>query len=503
MGSRAKSRLFEEVAARRLEPVPADTRPVTEADVEGLPAPAQRYMHFAGVVGRPRDWSFVAHFTGRFRTGPGKRWMPCDAWQYNTAWPVARVYRIVLRAAGVPVLVGLDTYAAGRGRMRGRLAGLITVTRGSGREFDLGELVTWVNDALLLAPSMLLPPAAEWSPVDDRSFEVSVTDGPNTVTATASVDSDGRLVDFASSDRWYGAPEGPVRAEWRTPIGDWVRANGRAFPVEGAAVWHFGGGPFTYAEGHWAPGSIEYNVDAGVFEPGEGPRRWRSPAAHGARGAAEIGLALLLAPLRREAYDRWGAAPEETRAPMPGDELVPFPKLTSTRAVTIDASPEKVWPWLVQIGQGRGGFYSFDALENLVGCDIHSASRVVAGLQELHPGDLLRLAPGQAPGLRVALVDPPRSLVLAGTDPRTLQAGAGPGGPDRMASTWQWTLEALDAGRRTRLIARQRYTYPHRQAAFWRLLEPVDFVMEREMLRGIKARAEGRQGGARSALRAA
>jgi hypothetical protein len=82
---------------------------------------------------------------------------------------------------------------------------------------------------------------------------------------------------------------------------------------------------------------------------------------------------------------------------MPGDELVPQPKITSTRAITIDAPPHEVWPWLAQIGQGRGGFYSYDALENLVRCDIHSANRIIPRLQRLHPGDLILLAPAGDP----------------------------------------------------------------------------------------------------------
>jgi hypothetical protein len=79
---------------------------------------------------------------------------------------------------------------------------------------------------------------------------------------------------------------------------------------------------------------------------------------------------------------------------MPGDELVPQPVLLSTRAVTIDAPPSAVWPWLAQIGQGRGGLYSYDALENLMGLDIHSADTLVPESQQLAPGDLVRLGSG-------------------------------------------------------------------------------------------------------------
>ena len=94
----------------------------------------------------------------------------------------------------------------------------------------------------------------------------------------------------------------------------------------------------------------------------------RREVLEGAAGAVPVAVVLLTAPIARRWYNRWGATPPEVAGVMPGDELVPFPKLTSTRAVTIDAPPEQVWAWLVQIGQGRGSFYSFDALENLLKC---------------------------------------------------------------------------------------------------------------------------------------
>ena len=91
---------------------------------------------------------------------------------------------------------------------------------------------------------------------------------------------------------------------------------------------------------------------------------------------------------------------------MPGDELVSRPMMGYTRAITIDAPPDDVWPWLVQIGQGRGGLYSFDGLENLVGCDIHSADRILPDFQRLEVGDLIRLGPPGYPCFRVAQVEP-------------------------------------------------------------------------------------------------
>lgn len=209
-------------------------------------------------------------------------------------------------------------------------------------------------------------------------------------------------------------------------------------------------------------------------------------------GGAEIGAVTITAPVMRHSYDRWGTTAAEVTSAMPGDDLVPRPKITSTRAITVNAPPEEVWAWVVQIGQGRGGFYSFDALENLAGCDIHSAGRIIPQLQELHAGDLILLAPAEAPCFRVAAVEPPRVLVLAGADPKSRAMLPVPAGPDDMAHVWQWVLRPAAGGRGTRLVVRQRYRYPRRQAALWHFVEAVSFVMERQMLHGIKARAEGR-----------
>lgn len=208
-----------------------------------------------------------------------------------------------------------------------------------------------------------------------------------------------------------------------------------------------------------------------------------------ALGGAEVLAAVVLAPLLRRRFNRWGAEPQEVSAVLPGDDLVPQPQLGYTRAISIAAPPEGIWPWLVQIGQGRGGLYSFDALENLFGCDLHSADAVRAELQNLRPGDRIRLAAGNgAPAYEVAQIEPPTTLVLLAGGPQ--HPGAG---PDREPhATWQWVLRPVDGGRRTRLLVRQRLAHPRSQTVLWRLVEPIGFVMERRMLRGLARRAEGR-----------
>ena len=195
-----------------------------------------------------------------------------------------------------------------------------------------------------------------------------------------------------------------------------------------------------------------------------------------AAGAAAAGLLLA-----RRWQLRWGATAEELAEPLPGDELLTGPGLTATRALTVRAPADRVWPWIAQLGQARGGFYSYDSLENLVGCNIHSADRVVPEWQAIKAGDEVRLHPDVA--LEVAAVDQGRSLVLRGGVP----AGDAPPPFD---FTWAFALQPGPDGT-TRLIVRERYAYTRPWARF--IVEPVeviDFVMTQKMLRGIRSRAE-------------
>jgi hypothetical protein len=207
-------------------------------------------------------------------------------------------------------------------------------------------------------------------------------------------------------------------------------------------------------------------------------------------GGAQVLGTTIGAPVLRRRYNVWGASAAEVGSPMPGDELVPSPRMGYTRAISIDAPPVVVWSWLVQIGQGRGGLYSFDGLENLARCGIHSTDRIHPDLQSLAEGDLIRLgAPQGYPCFRVASLRTAESLVLIAADPmppHEVATAESPGG----CSTWQWQLRPTDEGRGTRLLARQRLTYPDAMAVMWHVVEPIGFVMERQMLRGIKRRAE-------------
>ena len=147
------------------------------------------------------------------------------------------------------------------------------------------------------------------------------------------------------------------------------------------------------------------NADAVIWATEGGWIRRRSVV-----GAAIGSIAAAYILLVRPRLLRWGATEEETEEPLPGDDLIAHPHLVATRAIAIHAPSADVWPWIAQLGQGRGGFYSYDFLENLLGCHIHSADRVVPEWQQVSVGEQVKLAPEVS--LTVGVMERGRSLVV-------------------------------------------------------------------------------------------
>ncbi len=246
-----RARFLADLAHSEL-PQPGDSPSpaVTEADLAALPEPARRYFRFMGVLGRPRDRTFRLSFVGRFRAGPTAPWRACEAWQYNTGSEVTRTFAMRLRVAGLPV-IGRDLYRSGHGRMLVRLLDRVTVADGKGEAFDVGELTTYLNDLVLLAPSMLLTPAVTFSEGDAQSFEVSLHDHGLKVTARVLVDGRGAPINFVTMDRYLENPERSgemLRAQWSTPVDDFQEIDGRKLPTRATAVWHLPSGALPYAD---------------------------------------------------------------------------------------------------------------------------------------------------------------------------------------------------------------------------------------------------------------
>ena len=245
--------------------VPDATAAVRASDLHQLPEPAQRYLAFMGVVGRPRDTSFRAHHRGTFRLKPGP-FMACEAWQYNNRTDVSRIFHMRMRFGGLVPMLARDTYTNGRGRMLGKIADLVTVVDGQGPELDLGELVTYLNDAILYAPSLILGPETRFGAVDDSTFDVTFTDRGRSVSALVSVAADGAPTDFSTIDCYYQSDfKSPMRQmRWSTPVESMhALPDGRHVSRRARAVWHLPSGPFCYAEFQLDLAALAFNVPPG------------------------------------------------------------------------------------------------------------------------------------------------------------------------------------------------------------------------------------------------
>jgi hypothetical protein len=216
-------------------------------------------------------------------------------------------------------------------------------------------------------------------------------------------------------------------------------------------------------------------------------------AAFSAAGLAAYALVI------RPRIQRWGATDEEVSRPFPGDDLVPEPRMEYTNAITIRASAAEIWPWLVQIGYKRAGWYSHDWIHRIlrvagsVDDDRRSADRIIPELQDLEIGDTIEIGPGM--GYNVVILEPEQSLVWhTGLDTGSWQTfDPEEGTPAHyINSSWGWYLDEL-AEETTRLIVRVRQDYDPSlpNALMMRgLIEPGSFIMQQGSLRGIKRRVE-------------
>ena len=194
----------------------------------------------------------------------------------------------------------------------------------------------------------------------------------------------------------------------------------------------------------------------------------RSTLTLGALGVA----AVLYRRMLRRPILNWGATEAETRARLPGDELLEQADGVSTRAITIDAPANAVWPWIAQMGPSpRGGAYTHDWIENLLGLNMHSVERVLAEFQHPQVGDTIGYGPNR---MRLELVEPGRVLAWRSED-----------------GNWVWSFVLDEQDGQTRLISRNRFRLPSVSAKIGMApMEPASLVMERKMLHGMKQRAE-------------
>jgi hypothetical protein len=211
-------------------------------------------------------------------------------------------------------------------------------------------------------------------------------------------------------------------------------------------------------------------------------------------GALRIASNLISQPLMRSHFRYWGATKEEQQRTLPGDERVPNPIVTTTLAITINAPASAVWGWIAQLGQERGGMYSYELLENIAKCQMRNADRIVPEW-EMKVGDQMRMGPQGYPVNQVVALERGRWLLMAGADLKTGIAAPlpQPGQTDYVNYTWMLYLDERSDGT-TRLISRTRLDYAPRTFGFklmWEVFtDPIGCAMTRKLLLTIKQRAE-------------
>ena len=208
---------------------------------------------------------------------------------------------------------------------------------------------------------------------------------------------------------------------------------------------------------------------------------------------ASLMFVLIILPCLRSKLRKWGSTEEELSRDLPGDELITDMKGWYNHAITINAAPADVWPWVVQLGQNKGGFYSYELLENIVGSKIHNADRIVPDFQDTVVGDKVMMTPKAAPYI-VAAIEPGRAFVLRLRvnlkNNETVSADE-PLPEKYQDGSWLFLIEETPEGT-TRMITRSRndWNQSKTNTFFYGLFGIISMVMDRKLLKGIRKRAK-------------
>lgn len=215
---------------------------VTEADLDDMPAPVQRWLRAAGVVGTTIPSVVRLTQEGEFRLGADKPWMPYHATQHYTIDPPGFLWDVSMRMYSVIDVTGRDRYAAGTGDIEMRIASLIPVASAAGGDLNSGALMRYLNE-MMWFPAALVLPNITWEAIDDASARATLTDAGQSVSAVFHFDEQDRLVNMTAG-RWNDSEQ--LVLPWSTPLSDWGEFEGISIPVAGTGVWKTGADAYEY-----------------------------------------------------------------------------------------------------------------------------------------------------------------------------------------------------------------------------------------------------------------
>jgi len=237
----------------------ASTPLVQEAEIAPLPAPVQKYLRNAGVIGKPHVWNMRVRGAGQIRTKIDGGWLDFESQQYNFFDNPSRLYFIQSSMYGLP-FDGLHAYVGPEATMRIKVAAMFLVVDAKGAEMNRGETVTMFNDMCVMAPATLISKSIQWESFDSLTAKATFTNVGNTISATLFFNESGELVNFTSDDR-YLSEDGKVYKSyrWSTPLKDYRDFGGTRIASYGEASWKMPEGEFVY--GKFTIRDVEYNCE--------------------------------------------------------------------------------------------------------------------------------------------------------------------------------------------------------------------------------------------------
>lgn len=244
----------EVAEALKIQPNPGI---VNEQDIKHLPEPVQKYLRFAGAIGKEKIHSVKLEFTGDFKTAPDRKYAKFTSVQYNFFGSPKRFFYMKMPMMGIP-FDGLHVYKNEQASMKIRMASLFTIVDAQGEKMDKGETVTVFNDLCLMAPSVLIDADIQWQTIDPLTVKAVYRNGKNTISASLYFSETGELTNFISTDRYLSADgKTYLSYPWSTPAMNYKDFNGRKVPTYGETIWQLPEGDYVY--GKFTLKSVEYN----------------------------------------------------------------------------------------------------------------------------------------------------------------------------------------------------------------------------------------------------
>jgi len=217
---------------------------ISEADLEGLPEPVQKYLRYAQIVGKKRIGTVRLKQKGSIRTSEDQGWMPFTAEQYYTTDDPAFVWHGTVKLFYLPLMKARDRFYGGKGNMLIKLLPFITIADASGDEMDQGTLLRYLNE-MMWFPTAYLDDYIQWEPIDSNSAKATITVEGLAASAILYFNEKGQMADFVAK-RFMSVGDEYSLETWSTPIEEYKEINGIMVPVKGEAVWKLNSGDFSY-----------------------------------------------------------------------------------------------------------------------------------------------------------------------------------------------------------------------------------------------------------------